>query len=164
MQIRVLTTSLLVTGLLFSTLGCSNKDDPARTTTGGTGSYAYDSTLVSCQANASLISGTITSGSQTGKQHDYFQVVLQPTPPLPTSESVRIEYAKPIGQPNTAYRLSAIAYFTDNTLTTVKLHSNNSAGTLTETSSGVFAGTFSGTDFSNPGHVISAGTFTNVQL
>jgi hypothetical protein len=159
MTIRLLTIPLLVIGFLFSTLGCSKKDDPARPTTLGTGSYTYDGTLVKCQASA-----TTTSGLYKGTQQDYLQITLQPTPKLPSGASVRAEFSKLAGQPNTAYKFYGITYFADSSLLVHNLHTNNIDGTITETSNGSFTGTFAGTDFSNPAHTISAGTFSDVQL
>jgi hypothetical protein len=77
---------------------------------------------------------------------------------------VRAEFVKLEGQPNTVYRLFAVTYFADRSLLAHTSHTNNTAGTTTETSNGSFTGTFSGTDFSNPGHTITPGTFTDVQL
>jgi hypothetical protein len=159
MTIRLLTIPLVTSGLLLSMLGCSKKDDPARTTPVGTGSYTYDGTLVNCQASA-----TTTSGLYKGQKQYYLYITLQPTPKLPAGESVRAEFVKLEGQPNTAYRFIGITYFADSSLLVHTLHTNNTAGTIIETNSGSFTGTFAGTDFSNPGHTISAGTFTEVQL
>jgi hypothetical protein len=159
MTLRLLTIPALTSGLLLSMLGCSKKDDPTRTTPVGTGSYTYDGTLVNCQASA-----TTTSKLYKGQHQYYLYVTLQPTPKLSASKSVRAEFVKLEGQPNTAYRLFAVTYFADSSLVVHTLHTNNTAGTITETSSGSFTGTFAGTDFSNPAHTISAGTFTDVQL
>jgi hypothetical protein len=109
----------------------------------------------------STSAGTITSEAQAGKQYDYLPFFLQST--LPTGESVRVAFAKPAGQPNTTYALSSITYFADKTLTVYKLHSNNTAGTLSEKSDGSFTGTFSGTDFSSPFPIITVGTFADVR-
>jgi hypothetical protein len=90
-------------------------------------------------------------------------VRTQPAPQAPNSESVRIEYGKPVGQPNTAYMLTSITYFSDKSLVVGKLYNNNTAATITEISNGSFASTFTSTDFGNPAHAITAGTFTDVQ-
>jgi hypothetical protein len=163
MTLRLLTTPLLAAGLLLSTLGCSKKDDPVQPPLVGTGSYRYDGALATCQVSASTSSGTITSGPLAGQQSDYLQFSFQPTPQLPSGALVRVEFAKPAGQPNSTYALSSIAYFTDKALTVGKLHSNNTTGTLTELGDGSFSGTFSGTDFSTPSHLITAGTFAGVR-
>ena len=159
MTLRLLSIALL----LASTLGCSKKEAPSRPPLVGTGSYKYDGALVTCQVSASTSSGTITSGPLAGQQSDYLQFSFQPTPQLPSGELVRVEFAKRAGQPNSAYTLSSIAYFADKTLTVGKLHSNNTTATLTELSDGSFSGTFSGTDFSTPAHLITAGTFAGVR-
>jgi hypothetical protein len=159
MRIRLLTTFLVATTLLLSTLGCSKKDDPIRTTTSGTGSYVLDGRTINCQVSANS-----SSRFTAGQQYDDLQVVLQATPTSPNSEVVRLEFGKPSGQPNTAYTLSSITYFTSSDLAVARGYSNSAAATLTETSRGVFAGTFSATDFSTPNSTITAGTFTKVQL
>jgi len=160
MNLRLLTLLLLATTLLLSTLGCSKKEDPDAKVTYGTGSYALDGgSPVNCQVSAST-----SSRSTAGQQYDYLLVTLQTASQPTTGAVVRLEFGKPAGQPSTAYTLASLLYFTNSSLSVGRLYSNNTAATLTETSKGGFAGTFSGTDFSTPNSTITLGTFTDVRL
>jgi hypothetical protein len=146
--------------LLLSTLSCSKQEDVKPTTTPlGKGSYMLDGgSLMNCQVSAS------TSARPTaGQQYDYLLVTLQTAAQPTTGGVVRLEFGKPAGQPNTAYTLASLIYFTNSSLSVGRLYSNSQAATLTETSKGVFAGTFSGTDFSIPNGTLSAGVFSDVQ-
>ena len=159
MNLRLLATPLLATGLLLSTLGCSKKDEPAAS---ATGSYELDNTTVSCQAKASV--STTTSGSLS---YDYLVVDLVTTPqPTTGDETLHLYFVKINVASNNTYTLSDITLTTKGNAVTQ--HFSVDAATLTTTSSGGFSGAFSGKLIpqvgspSLPYPAITNGTFTNV--
>jgi hypothetical protein len=162
MHLRLLTTPLLAIGLLFSTLGCSKKDDPAAASV-GTGSYKLDGTTITCQAKA--YPSSATSGGLT---YDYLEIDLTTTPqPTSGAETLKLFFFKQGGQSSNAYQLNDLALFTKGN-TASPYYFANDVTTLTSTTGG-FSGTFSAKT-SNPAGgnagpytAITAGAFTDAR-
>jgi hypothetical protein len=150
---------LIVPLLLLSTLGCSKKDDPA-TPAVGTGSYKVRGRLVTGQARAAL--QTLAPGQQTQVLYIY----LSDTPTYqPTTQTVLLTFEKPVGQSTTAYQLTAMTYSPDGTPNADVVRYANDVTTISETSTGVFSGTFSGNSTSPyTGSTLSEGVFTDARL
>lgn len=163
MRLRLLTTPILATALLFGTLACSKKDDPAATSV-GTGSYKLDGTTITCQAKA--YPSTSTSGGLT---YDYLEIDLTTTPqPASGAETLKLFFLKQGGQPSSAYQLNDISLFTKGN-TTSPYYFANDVTTLT-TTNGSFSGTFSakainpvGGNAPGPYTAITAGVFTDAR-
>jgi hypothetical protein len=163
MHLRLLTTPVLAIGLLFSTLACSKKDDPAAASV-GTGSYKLDGTTITCQAKA--YPSSATSGGLT---YDYLEIDLTTTPqPASGTETLKLFFFKQGGQPSNAYQLNDFALFTKGN-TTSPYYFANDVTTLTATNGG-FSGTFSAKASSPAGGTapgpytsITAGVFTDAR-
>jgi hypothetical protein len=156
MNLRLLATPLLATGLLLSTLGCSKKDDP---TTLSTGSYKLDGTTRDCKGKAYL-----SSASSGGLAYDYLELDLTTTPaPTTGSEVLKLYYQKPTGQPTNAYILNSIELSTNGSL----ISFSNNVARLNTTMSNGYSGSFSGTADKSvpppPYSTLSDGVFTDVR-
>jgi hypothetical protein len=157
MILRLLATSLTTALLLAGTLGCSTKDDPAPTPTVGTGSYKVSRDAIAGQTRGYL------QLNVNGTKVDALGFTISDTPtPQNNTRSLILYFEKPTGQPSTAYKLTGINYFPNNTNTLAMLDFTTSVATINETSTGVFSGTFSGTTAS--GLVLSDGIFTDARL
>ncbi|MDO7884253.1 hypothetical protein [Hymenobacter cheonanensis] len=157
MMLRLLSPSVLTALLLVSALGCTKKDDPAPTPAVGTGSYKVTRDAISGQARAFL------SANVNSTKVDVLSISLTDTPTLQSNtRTVNVFFQKPTGQPSTAYQLTEIVYYPNNTNPLDMLTFASSTATLKETSSGVFSGTFSGTTASSI--VLSEGIFTDARL
>jgi len=156
MAYRLPNTLFLV--LLLSVLGCTKKDGPAPSV--GTGSYNLDSRMITSQATADTL--TASGGGTTSV---FLNILLTETPSKQNdTQYFHIGFVKSAGQPNTAYRLIMLSTDKINQLGTV--YNNNVKVTLSETSKGVYSGTFSG-NFSSlnlPSSTVTDGVFTNVRL
>jgi hypothetical protein len=156
MNLRLLPTPLLATGLLLSTLGCSKKDDPAILSQG---SYKLDGTTITCQSKA-----FVSSATSGGLSYDYLLVDLTTTPqPASGPETLKLYYQKPAGQPTNAYILSTIELSTKGGT----FGFMSTVSTLNTTLGGGFSGTFSATAFRTgtqpPYSTISDGVFTEAR-
>jgi hypothetical protein len=161
MKLCVLTTSLLLTTtLLLGTVGCHKKDDPILTPV-GTGSYTLDGRAVSCQATA--------SAATTSRIYSTICITLTTTPaPASGAEVLYLYFHKPLAQPTAAYQPTEIFYTpTPSSLVTppgfASLYRYDT-GVLTETSTGVFSGTFAIQVPGYPIGVFTQGVFTNARL
>lgn len=139
-------TQLLLITLLMSALGCTKKEDPAV----GTGSYTLDGRRVTGQATAA------TESSQ--KVVEFLSITLITNPqPASGPEKLVLTFNRGKGFPNSTYAPMQLFYTSSQTTTT-----NNFSATLTETSVGVFSGTFS---VLNPfSSAITNGVFTDARL
>jgi hypothetical protein len=156
MNLRLLATPLLATGLLLSTLGCSKKEEAAPVTMG---SYKLDGTTKSCQAKA-----YVSSATSGGLAYDYLELDLTTTPqPASGAEVLKLYYLKPSGQPTNAYILNSLELSVNNNLYSF----GNNVSTLNSTTSGGFSGTFSATasrgTSAPPYTYITDGVFTDVR-
>lgn len=143
--------------LLLSTLllSCSKKDDATPASTTGTCSYQLDGRTVSGYAR--VTTANLTTGSSTT---NLLYFLLSDTQQHQTnSQEVQLTFQKDSSQPTSAYLLTQITY--NNSTQPAVIYANN-VTTLKETSTGVFAGTFSGTATS--GSKITAGTFADARL
>ncbi|GAB3638255.1 hypothetical protein GCM10027422_38450 [Hymenobacter arcticus] len=147
--------------LLVSTLGCSKKNDPAATPAIGTGSYKISGRLVSGQSRAYV------QATATGQKTNVLYISLSDTPTLQNNtQTVLLTFEKPVGQPSTAYQLTAMVYAPNNTNSFDAVSFNNQVTTIQETSTGVFSGTFSGNSSTAPatGVTLTEGVFTGARL
>jgi hypothetical protein len=156
MNLRLLATPLLATGLLLSILGCSKKKEA---TPVAMGSYKLDGTTKNCQAKA-----YVSSATSGGLAYDYLEVDLTTTPqPASGTEILKLYYLKPGGQPTNAYILNSLELAVNNSLYSF----GNDVSTLNATSSGGFSGTFSATasrtTSAPPYTYITDGVFTDVR-
>jgi hypothetical protein len=160
MLLRLFPKSTLAVLFLVSTLGCAKKDDPAATSSLGTGSYQISGRLVAGQARAYL---QATTG---GQKTTVLYITLSDTPTLQsTTQSVLLTFEKPTDQPSTAYQLTAMTYSPNNTNNLEMVTYANNVTTIQETSAGVFSGTFSGNSVTPyTGSVLSEGVFTAAHL
>ena len=156
MNLRLLATPLLATGLLLSTLGCSKKEDAKPTA--NTGSYKIGGQLKTCQV--------VTQASLIGNGQNYLSVQLTTTPqPANGPEVLHVDFMKNESQPFTAYHVQAITLFNSGV---ISARFSKEAATLTSTSSGL-SGTFSSignyTFLTSTGVPpdLTDGIFTNVQ-
>lgn len=160
MNLRLLDTPLLATGLLLSIIGCSKKDEPAASTTG---SYKLDNATMSCQATAST-STVITNGISI----DYLFIDFITTPqPATGPETLRLYFVKPNVPTNNTYTLYDIGLAND--INTIPYSFSVTSATITSTSSGGYSGTFAGKIINSTGGTpapyttITSGKFTNVR-
>jgi hypothetical protein len=160
MFLRLLTQTTVARLLLVSTLGCSKKDDPAATPAIGTGSYKVTGNAISGQARAFL------SANVNSTKVDVLSISITDTPTLQsTTRTVNVFFQKPTGQSSTAYQLTEIVYYPNNTNPLDMLTFANSTATIKETSTGVFSGTFSGSSTKpTAGIILSEGVFTDARL
>jgi hypothetical protein len=157
MMLRLLATSLTTVLLLAGSLGCSKKDTPAPTPTLGTGSYKVTRDAISGQVRAFL------STNVNGTKVDVLNLAFSDTPTLQNNtRRLDLSFEKPTGQPSTAYQLTEMLYYPNNTNPLDVLTFKNNVATIKETSPGVFSGTFSGTTASSI--VLSEGVFTDARL
>jgi hypothetical protein len=159
MNLRLLATPLLATGLLLSTLGCSKKEEAAPT---ATSSYKLDNATISCQAKAST-STVLTNGIST----DYLFIDLVTTPePATGPETLRLYFVKPNVPTSNTYTLYDIGLAND--INTIGYSFFVTSGTITSTSNGGYSGTFAGKINNSirstpaPYTTITSGTFTDV--
>jgi hypothetical protein len=157
MTSRFLTTPLLAATLLLSTLGCAKKEDPIATPVVSTSSYKVTGKAIAGQTKGHV------QLNVNGTNIDALVFLISNTSPPPNSTgSLLLYFEKPTGQPSTAYKLTGLNYSPTNTDPLAMLDFTTYAGTITETSTDVFSGTFSGTTAS--GISLSEGVFTNVRL
>jgi hypothetical protein len=136
MNIRLLTTPLLATGLLLSAVGCSKKEDA--TPAPNTGSYQLDSIRLSGQATASLSGGSIGS-----TRYDFLEVNLLPTSQNAEGiERLKLLFYKVPGSPAATYLLNNLSLYTKGN--TAPYNFASSGFTLSVDSDGSFSGAFSG--------------------
>ncbi|RZK25835.1 MAG: hypothetical protein EOO63_15480 [Hymenobacter sp.] len=130
----------------MSTLGCTKKEDPAI----GTGGYTLDGRNVTCQATAA------TETSQ--KVVEYLSITLVTSPqPATGPEKLVLTFNRGKGFGSRTYAPMQLFYTSPQATTT-----NNFSATLTETSAGVFSGTFF---VINPfSSAITNGVFTEARL
>lgn len=148
-------SALLAAALLLNVLACSKKEDPTTDAAAGTGSYTLDGRMVSAQAAAVLT----TTRTTTSQNYDLLDIQLVTTPqPQSGAETLDLTFQKPVGQPTTAYQLSAISLLNRGRAQNVAYA--NDVTTLSTTSGGGFSGTFSATATSS---TIRSGVFTDVR-
>lgn len=162
MILRLRIMPFAATALLLSTLGCSKKDDSVASP-GGTGSYKLDGNTITCQPKA--YTNTTTSG---GLSFDYLEIDLTTTPqPASGAETLKLYFYKQTGQPNNAYTLTDISFFTKGSMSPYYF-----ANDVTTLSSGgnSFSGTFSakainpvGSTTPGPYIAITNGVFTDAR-
>jgi hypothetical protein len=153
MNLRLLTTPLLATGLLLSTLGCSKKDDPVAL---NTGSYKLDGNTFTCQAKA------LASTSSDGRL-SYLKIELATLPePATGPETLRLYFAKANTQSSNTYTLTDISLISKGN-TSLYFFSADAAA-LTTTSSGGFSGQLITSISPTPAlyTTVTNGTFSNV--
>jgi hypothetical protein len=148
--------------LLLTIVGCSKKE--IATPTVSAGSYNLDNQTVACKPQVSTSTLTTTAGQTS----DVLQVQLSTLPLQTGGETLHLLFQKPQGQASTAYQLYAM--FLLNSRYPQGVFFDNTTVTLSETSSGVFSGTFSGRVVTSGGTVpppyftLSEGVFTNARL
>jgi hypothetical protein len=150
---------LIVPLLLLSTLGCSKKEDPA-TPVVGMGSYKVRGRLVTGQARAAL------QALAPGQQTQVLYIYLSDTPTYqPTTQTVLLTFEKPVSQSSAAYQLTDMTYSPNNTNNLDMVRYANDVTTISETSAGVFSGTFSSNSASPyTSSTLSEGVFTDARL
>jgi hypothetical protein len=153
MTLRLLAKPLVAATLLLNTLGCSKKEPAPQM---NTGSYKISGQLKNCQVAASL-------RSLAGQDHLTVKFTTTPQP-ASGSELLNIEFIKPTGQPDSAFKFLWIGLYTDNRLTNIF---PDAVATMTIMGKGV-SGTFSAAGY-NPIYAayfadLQEGVFTNVQF
>jgi hypothetical protein len=149
MKIPVFTTSILAVGLLFSTSGCSKKQDPSAQSPTNIGSYQYNGNLKSCTAKA-------TFDNSSGPSLLVIELTSSPQPAT-GSEALKLLFEKNKTQSASDYTLVQIQQFLGGVWTFIAYPDSF---TITSTSGGGFSGTFSSVSrFSNP--AITPINFTN---
>jgi hypothetical protein len=153
---------LAATLILLTIAGCSKKE--VATPIVSAGSYNLDNQTVACKPQVSTSTLTTTAGQTS----DVLHVQLSTLPLQPGGEILYLLFQKPQGQASTAYQLYAM--FLLNSRYPQGVFFDNTTATLSETSSGVFSGTFSGSVASPSGTVpppyftLSEGVFANARL
>jgi hypothetical protein len=151
-------------------MSCTKADDQPAVTTPNVGSYRFEGRLVSCQASATT-SSSYSVHPVSPDSLNYFvsddstkivSISLNATsegkanPP-----ALLLSYERPGGQPGAAYHLAIVTYLSGNN-TEPAVFPDHIAGTLRETSTGLFEGTFTNT---KPGSSqLSEGSFNNVHV
>jgi len=161
MNLRLLTTPLLATGLLLSTLGCSKKEEDAKPTN-GTASYKLDGVTRTCQVTA-----TITNITNNSTPNDLLHLTLTTIPePAGGKEVVNLYLSKAVGQPTSAYQPYSFDYSGKSVTSGAYLSGilyNNITTSISQTSGGGFSGTFKATTNPTVYGPISDGVYTDVR-
>ncbi|MVN77804.1 hypothetical protein GO988_15845 [Hymenobacter sp. HMF4947] len=157
---RLLSPLLLAFALVLGVSACAKKDQPlpTLTPTPGVGSYLLDGRLISCQVMAQL-SSRMNKGGQTFE--DLLITLNTTAPTTGTSEALTLNFERLAGQP--PYVLTSSIYHNSSQAVGAS-YDNNRLATLTETSTGVLEGTFSGTTFYTATSTITNGVFKDARL
>jgi hypothetical protein len=156
MRASLLALPVLAVTLLLSTPACTPQDDPASTLNAESSSYKLDGQLVKCQA------AITTSGMETGDERfDLVSVSLSIISPSEYNAPILVlDFERSVRQSNGPYQLEYILYLKGDSHPPVFY--KNAQATLTETSRGLFSGTFSAT--SPKEGTVTKGIFANVRV
>jgi hypothetical protein len=165
MRLRLLTIPLLASTLMFSTLGCSKKDDPTTTPINGTGSFKRDGVVITGTARAIL--GSVHQNGQTIEE--LYITITEAAPSQGDPRSVMLDFQKPSGGTTGAYQLYTIIYRQGQSNYDVasSYPSTSSIAMVKDAGSSSFSGTFSGTgsiNITSTQSILSDGVFTAAPL
>jgi hypothetical protein len=167
---RALLPKFSAFAILLLSMSCTKADDQPAVTTPNVGSYRFKGRLVSCQASATTSSSysvhPVSSDSLNYLVSDDSTKIVsinlhatsegKANPP-----ALLLDYERPGGQPSAAYHLAIVTYLPGSDTEPVA-SLDHIAGTLRETTTGLFEGTFSNT---KPGSSpLSEGSFSNVHV
>lgn len=162
MNLRLLATPLLATGLLLSTLGCSKKDEDAKPAI-GTASYKLNGVTRTCQVKA-----TVSVITNNATPNDLLLLTLTTTPePVGGKEVTNLYLSKAVGQPTSAYHPYSFDYSGKSVSSGAYLSNilyNNITTYISQTSGGGFSGTFKATTNPTTYGPISDGVYTDIRL
>jgi len=162
MNLRLLATPLLATGLLLSTLACSKKEEDAKpVVTPNVGSYKLDGQLFNREAKA------FEYPNRVGFYEDQLQIQLTSPVTAPTGpDNLLLAFGKPVGSAVSAYRFisaTTITWPSGSSPLQTRSFTKDLKFTLSATPGGGYSGTFSASNNGTPSSLITDGVFTDVR-
>jgi hypothetical protein len=156
MNLRLLATPLLATGLLLSTLGCSKKEEPTPDPI-GTGSYKLDGVLRTCEVRVFDDAPKVVTSSSL--YYNYMEVQLTTVPqPQNGAQDLVLYFYKKAAEPDNYYRLFYVKLYENN----VHVASFSSDGATFSTAASGFSCVFSAKLIPIGSYLaITNGVFTN---